>query len=74
MIPGLEHVGHQRCVRVEVDPIDRRVRSEPGSLDHDEVEPLGERLLNRPRRPPAHDAAVNEDEPLHLTILRQVTK
>jgi hypothetical protein len=69
VIPGLEQRGNERCIRLEVHPVDRRVRREAGSLDHDELEPLGQGLLNRPRRSRAHDAAVNEDEPLHATIL-----
>ena len=74
MIPGLEQLGHERCVRLEVHPVDRRVRREARPLDHDELEPLGEGLLNGPRHSRAHDAAVNEDEPLHAAILREVTK
>ena len=74
VVPGLEQLGHERCVPLEVHPIDRRVRREARPLDRDEFEPLREGLLNGPGHSRAHHAAVNEDEPLHLAILRQVTK
>jgi hypothetical protein len=74
VVSGLEQLGHERCVPLEVHPLDRRVGREAGPLDRDEFEPLGEGLLNDPRHSRAHHAAVNEDEPLHAAILRQVTK
>ena len=65
MIAGPQEVRDEVGVRLEVDPLDRRVRREPGALDDEELEALGERPLRAPGRTPAEDAPVNEDDALH---------
>ena len=54
VIPGLEELGHERCVRLEVHPVDRRIRRQARPLDRDQLEPLGEGLLNAPRHSRRH--------------------
>ena len=69
MVTRLEQVGDELGVRREVDPIDGRPGREAGPLDREQVEALRQRLLRRPRRGRADDAAVNEHEPLHRASL-----
>ena len=73
MVAGLDLVRDEARVDLEVDALDGRPRREPGTLDHYELEALGERSLGAPGRFRADDAAVYEDEPLHRGILDGVT-
>ena len=49
--------------------VDRRIRREPWAVEDDELEALGEWELCAPRRLPADDAPVDEDEALHRPSL-----
>ncbi len=69
MIAGLEQVGDEPRVRLEVDASHRRIRREAGTVEHDELEAVGEWPLRRPRRATVHDAPVDEHDPLHRTIV-----
>jgi hypothetical protein len=69
VIPGLEQVGDENRVRREVDAFDRGIRRESGTIEDDELEPIGKGALGRPGSPPPDDAAMDEDDPLHRAIL-----
>ena len=69
VVAGLEEVGNEPRVRLEVDSCHRRVRREAGTVEHDELEPLGKWPLRRPGRAAVHDAPVDEHDPLHRTIV-----
>ena len=57
-----ERVGDEDGVLLEVDVVDGRVGRKARPLEDVELEPVGERALPAPGRPPAHDAAVDEDD------------
>ena len=57
-----ERVRHEGGVLGEVDALDRWVRRKARPLEDLELEPVCERALAAPGRPPAHDAAVDEDD------------
>ena len=42
MIAGLEQLGDERTVGLEVDPVDGRIRRKAGPVEYDELELLGE--------------------------------
>jgi len=42
MIAGLEQLGDERTVGLEVDPVDGRIRRKAGPVEDDELELLGE--------------------------------
>ena len=69
MIALLEQSGHEGCVRLEVDALNGRIRRKAGPIEHEELEPLGEWTLSGPCPAAAHDAAVDEDDPLHRAIV-----
>jgi hypothetical protein len=69
MVARLEQIGDQSAVRIEVDPVDRRIGREPGPVEDEEFEAIRERALSRPRSAATDDAAVDEDEALHGAIL-----
>ena len=62
---GQQALAEGDCVDVEVHPFDRRVGSESRPFPDVELEPVVEHPLSVPGRPPAHDAAVHEHDPLH---------
>jgi len=74
VVSRLEQVGNESGVRLEVDAIRGRVRREPGPVDDDELEALGQRSLCRPGRATADDAPVHEDDSLHKPPSYLVTK
>jgi hypothetical protein len=65
----LEQARQEDGVRLEVDALDGRVGCEPGTLENDKLEAIGQRALSCPGASPADDAAVDEDDPLHRVIL-----
>jgi hypothetical protein len=69
VVTGLEQARHEDGVRIEVDAIHGGVGCEPGTLQDDELEAIGQRALGGPGSSSADDAAVDEDDPLHLAIL-----
>ena len=74
VISGLEQLRHERASDSKSTRSTGGFGGKPGRSTDDELEPLGERLLNGPRRSRAHHAAVNEDEPLHTRHPTAVTK
>ena len=69
MVSRCQEVGDERGVVLEVDAIDGRVRREARPFDDDELEPVGQRALRRPRPASPDDAPVDEDETLHFRIV-----
>jgi hypothetical protein len=74
VVAPLEQLGDEPGVRLEVDPLHRRLPRKARPLHDDELETVRERLLPSPRRGASDDAAVHEDETLHGAILATVTK
>lgn len=56
----------KRGVLVEIDAVDVGMRRKAGPLDDLDLEPLPEPALPAPRRPTAHHAPVDEDDPWSL--------
>src|SRR5262249_50294676 len=69
VVTGLEELGDQVGVRREVDARDGRIGREARTLDEHELEPSRQCLLAPPGPPSPHDAAVDENTPLHNAIL-----
>ena len=69
VVAGLEQSGDELRIHLEVDPLDGRIRREPGPADNDELEPLFEGELRAPGRLASDDTAMHEYEALHRTIL-----
>jgi hypothetical protein len=69
VVSGLEQLGHERRVRLEVDAHGRRIRRKAGTIDDEELEPVGERTLRGPCPAAPDNAPVDENDAFHEAIL-----
>jgi hypothetical protein len=65
VIARAQPLGNPTTVLLEVDVILGRIRREPRSVQHHQLEGRGQLRLSSPRDVAVTDAPVHEDQPLH---------